>query len=307
MHKNYILSILVLGLSLLVGCGRYSDNGDIGDAGKQPEMTRASATGSYGLYCWNVPENLTAVVRKAAVGEVYYAVPGLTNTPTVIDIISCGSVIEECQNFGVDVWLLAGDPLWGTDPSGLEIKRTVEAVAEYNRRAGVPLAGIHLTVNSYVLSQWASDPVAAANTWYKALKAGKEFAYKCGVRMMVCIPRWLDTLGSGAEARSGINGMDLLEKIIRDCCDEVAVMCCYCGSEVEDLVEEVKIADAYGRRLVCVSDLSEPLGDISVNNTYRKAGLRALLNSWSTVSEAYPNIGFAYHHAAALGIMLDGG
>lgn len=307
MHKSFILAIFVLGLALLVGCGRYSDNGDIGDAEQQPETTRASATGSYGLYCWNATDNLTDVVRKAAVGEVYYAVPGLTNTPTVIDIISCGSVIEECQNAGVDVWLLAGDPLWGTDSLGSEIKRTVEAVVEYNRRASVPLAGIHLAVNPYVLSRWASNPEAAAYTWYKALKAGKEFACKRGVRMMVCIPRWIDTLGSGTEGHNGINGMDLLEKIIRDCCDEVAVMCYYCGAEVKDLVEEVKLADAYGRRLVCVSDLSEPKGDISDNNTYRKAGLKVLLNSWSTVAEAYPNIGFAYHHAAALGSMLDGG
>lgn len=304
--RKTILTAFVLGLLFLVGCEQYSDSDDVQTAQEPSVSTRTATTGTYGLYCWGDIDDLTSLAQQAQVGEVYYAVPGLTATPTAQDIKSCATAIENCQRAGISVWLLAGDPSWGTDETGTEIKKTVEAVAAYNQSARVPLAGVQLTVNPYALAEWADNPAKVADAWYKALKAGYDLAAERGVKVMICLPRWLDTL-SAQSTPNGIQGDDLLEKLVRDCCDELAVMCCYRGAEVDDLVTEALLAEVYGKRLVCVSDLSAPDGDITENNTYRTAGLNELYAAWSAVKEAYPSVGFAYHHAAALSEMLHGG
>ncbi len=260
------------------------------------KMRRESEKGSRnGLYNWSSVvteedlEELLQVIEEVPVGELYQ----YYREEELQDRIP-EEMIARLSEKKIDVWYLIGAPEWGIDETGEEIRRAVSMVALYNHM--VPkkgrFAGIQLDVEPYLTQEWDEDKQEVMELWYKALHRGKTLAKKYDVPVMLCVPRWMDAVNK-----------DIFEKMLRDCCDEVAIMNYDRRDESEGIKPEMELALKYQRPVICASELTRPgKHDLTEDHTYYYAGLEELHKSWQRLSEDYPDndLRFAYHYLAPL-------
>lgn len=253
-----------------------------------------------GLYSWNAFENAEAAeelfyaVNRLHAGEVYQ----YYSQRELLDQIP-REVVTRLNEKGVRVWYLAGEAKWGIDADGKEIRNAVAALALYNR--SVPekarFYGIQLDVEPYLTEKWEEDKHQVMELWYQSLRQGKELAERYGVPMMICIPRWLDVVDE-----------KLLEQMLRDCCDQVAIMNYDRRDEAEGIAVEMSLAVRYSRPVVCITELTEPGNhDLTEENSYYYESLNAVSQSWERLEEKYPDatLRFACHHLEPLIQMME--
>lgn len=253
-----------------------------------------------GLYSWSSIETesdldvLLQVIEKVPVGEIYqhYGESELQDRLP-------RDMITRLSEKKIDVWYVTGDPEWGIDETGKEIRRAVSMVALYN--CMVPeearFAGIQLDVEPYLTDNWEEDKQEVMELWYKALYRGKTLAEGYGIPVMICVPRWMDAVNK-----------DVFEKMLRDCCDEVAIMNYDRRDEAEGIKPEMELALKYDRPVICVSELTQPgKHGLTEEHTYYYVGLDKLHEAWQSLSEDYPHndLRFAYHHISPLKEMLN--
>lgn len=262
---------------------------------KEPEKRNRN-----GLYSWSPIETqpdleaLLQVIEKVPVGEIYQ----YYGENELQDRIP-RDMITRLSEKKIEVWYVNGAPEWGIDETGEEIRRAVSMVALYNYM--VPeearFAGIQLDVEPYLTDNWEEDKQETVEIWYKALYRGKALAEEYGIPVMICVPRWMDAVNK-----------DVFEKMLRDCCDEVAIMNYDRRDEVEGIKPEMELALKYDRPVICVSELTRPgKHGLTEDHTYYYAGLDELHEAWQRLSEDYPHndLRFAYHHISPLKEMLD--
>lgn len=253
-----------------------------------------------GLYSWNSIKTeaeldaLLQVIEKVPVGEIYqYYEESELQDRLPRDMIT------RLSEKKIDVWYLTGAPEWGIDETGEEIRRAVSMVALYN--CMVPkkarFAGIQLDVEPYLTDNWEKDKQETMERWYKALYRGKTLAAEYGIPVMICVPRWMDAVNK-----------DIFEKMLRDCCDEIAIMNYDRRDESEGIKPEMELALKYNRPVICVSELSQPgKHGLTEEHTYYHAGLDELHKAWQRLSEDYPHnaLRFAYHYVNSLREILE--
>lgn len=265
---------------------------------REPE--KENRHGRHGLYSWNAIETeeeldaLLQAVQKASVGEIYQ----YYRESELQDRVPQKLITRLSEN-KVDVWYVTGEPEWGLDETGEEIRRAISMVALYNLLVPeeAKFAGIQLDVEPYLTDGWEENRQEIMELWYKALYRGKTLAKDYGIRVMICVPRWMDAVNS-----------DVFEQMLRDCCDEVAIMNYDRRDEVEGIKAEMELARRYDRPVVCVSELGEPgRHGLTEDHTYYEAGLDELYEAWQRISEAYPrqDLRFAYHHIVPLKELLE--
>lgn len=253
-----------------------------------------------GLYSWSSIETeadleaLLQVIEEVSAGEVYQHY-----TEDELQDRLPREMITELSEKNIDVWYVTGAPEWGIDETGAEIRRAVSMVALYN--CMVPedarFAGIQLDVEPYLTDNWDEDKQKVMELWYRALYRGKILAEDYDVPVMICVPRWMDAVNK-----------DVFERMLRDCCDEVAIMNYDRRDEAEGIGPEMELALKHHRPVICVSELTQPgRHGLTEDHTYYHAGLDELHRAWQRLSEAYPDndLRFAYHHMGPLKEMLS--
>lgn len=250
-----------------------------------------------GLYVWDTSDgalqSLWQVLDQVAVGEVYLSY----SSGELYDQLP-QQTVTQLHSRGLASWYLAGTPAWGIDSEGTSVRAAIAAVALYNRTVPkeAQFAGIQLDVEPYLTDAWDEDKQQVMQDWYRALYAGKQLAERYGVRVMLCIPRWLDAVNA-----------EVLEAMLRDCCDEVAIMNYDRRDTLEGIIPELELARQYARPVVCISELTEPgIHGLTENNTYYNVGLEALHNTWVQLQQSCPDndLRFAYHHLTPLTELL---
>lgn len=252
-----------------------------------------------GLYSWSSIESetelesLLQVIEKVPIGEVYQHYE-----ETELQDRIPRDMITRLSEKNIDVWYVTGDPEWGVDETGEEIRRAVSMVALYNCMVSEEerFAGIQLDVEPYLTDNWDEDKQEVMELWYKALYRGKILAEEYGIPVMMCVPRWMDAVNK-----------DIFEKMLRDCCDEVAIMNYDRRDETEGIRPEMELALKYHRPVICVSELTPPgKHGLTEDHTYYYVGLDGLHEAWQRLTEDYPynDLRFAYHHVGPLREML---
>lgn len=284
------LIYLIVGAALVAaGLGIYT------------KMQRESEKGNRnGLYSWSSMETeadleaLLQVIEDVPVGEVYQHY-----TEDELQDRLPRDMITRLSEKKIDVWYVTGAPEWGIDETGVEIRRAISMVALYN--CMVPkearFAGIQLDVEPYLTDNWNKDKQKVMESWYKALYRGKTLAEDYDVPVMICVPRWMDAVNK-----------DVFERMLRDCCDELAIMNYDRRDEAEGIGPEMELAIKHHRPVICVSELTQPgRHGLTEDHTYYNAGLDELHKAWQRLSEAYPHndLRFAYHHIDPLKEMLS--
>lgn len=248
-----------------------------------------------GLYNWSSVETeadlekLLQVIEKVPVGELYQ----YYNEEALQERLP-REMITRLSEKGIDVWYVTGAPEWGIDETGEEIRRAVCMAALYNYT--VPekarFAGIQFDVEPYLTENWDEDKQEVMENWYNALYRGKILAEEYELPVMICVPRWMDAVNK-----------DVFEKMLRDCCDEVAIMNYDRRDESKGIEPEMELCVKYHRPVICIAELTKPgKHDLTEDHTYYYAGLEELHEAWQRLSEDYPDndLRFAYHHMKPL-------
>ena len=124
--------------------------------------------------------------------------------------------------------------------------------------------------------------------------AAYRFAQEHDLIFIACIPRHYDDQGLTQQ----------LETLIRDGCDEVAVMDYDCGAEAEKIETEAQLASKYDKALHCILEFQE-VGKhgLTEDKTYRNKGLAAAEAAWEKVDQAFPEMRIVYDYHWSMPLM----
>lgn len=234
-----------------------------------------------GLFSWDDDvlreeqrEELFAIMKKQNLGAIYQY--GSRDT----DPEKMAEFFAGAREHGIEPFLLIGEPEWAADAEGTKLCAEVRYASMLKE-----CEGLVIDVEPYLLPEWNADREALAETFVAALIRAKGEAEKSGLKVIVCIPYWLDEK----------IGESLMEELVRDGCDMLAVMNYYRKNESEHLKEEAALCREFRKPLINIYELQEP-GKYGLQpiNTYYSDGLPALAESWEVIAEEYREVGVSY-------------
>ena len=217
-----------------------------------------------------------------------------------VDRKTTAAFVSHLHQSKVKAYALVGETEWGYEADGASLIAYLEELFRYN--AGVKpaerLDGVMVDVEPYTRSRWKEDPARHMETYVSGMIEAYRYAQKHDLIFIACIPRHYDDQGL----------TELLEILIRDGCDEVAVMDYDCGAEAEKLETEARFAEKYDKALHCILEFQR-VGKhgLTEDKTYRNKGLAAAEAAWNQVDQAFPSISIVhdYHWSKPLIEMME--
>lgn len=217
-----------------------------------------------------------------------------------VDRKTTAAFVSHLHQSKVKAYALVGETEWGYEADGASLIAYLEELVRYN--AGVKpaerLDGVMVDVEPYTRSRWKEDPARHMETYVSGMIEAYHYAQKHDLIFIACIPRHYDDQGL----------TELLEILIRDGCDEVAVMDYDCGTEAEKLETEARFAEKYDKALHCILEFQR-VGKhgLTEDKTYRNKGLAAAEAAWNQVDQAFPSISIVhdYHWSKPLIEMME--
>ncbi|WP_302952896.1 hypothetical protein [Holdemania filiformis] len=217
-----------------------------------------------------------------------------------VDRKTTAAFVSHLHQSKVKAYALVGETEWGYEADGASLIAYLEELVRYN--AGVKpaerLDGVMVDVEPYTRSRWKEDPARHMETYVSGMIEAYRYAQKHDLIFIACIPRHYDDQGL----------TELLEILIRDGCDEVAVMDYDCGAEAEKLETEARFAEKYDKALHCILEFQR-VGKhgLTEDKTYRNKGLAAAEAAWNQVDQAFPSISIVhdYHWSKPLIEMME--
>ena len=199
------------------------------------------------------------------------------------------------------IYALAGAPEWAYETDGKHIIKWLKRVAAFNLERGSDerIDGLMVDVEPYLLEEWDQEEEARMKLmegYLEGICKGYEYAKEHGLSYLVCIPSYYDATNK-----------KILEKLIAQGCDGVAVMNYDRTDEAGQIRGEVKLAEQYGKKIINIYELQKAgEHELKEINTYAGEGLDALTRSAGSLQEtfAYDKLQFAYHYYTPLREML---
>ncbi|MCH1942302.1 hypothetical protein [Holdemania massiliensis] len=191
--------------------------------------------------------------------------------------------VKQLHGQNVNVYALVGETDWGFESEGQSLIQYLEELVQYNkqRMPAERFDGVMVDVEPYTRSRWKQDPEENMKTYVSGMIAAYRFAQEHDLIFIACIPRHYDDQGLTEQ----------LEVLIRDGCDEVAVMDYECGAEAEKIETEAQLAAKYDKVLHCILEFQE-VGKhgLTEDKTYRNKGLTAAEAAWEQVDQTFPEM-----------------
>lgn len=257
----------------------------------------------YSLYSWDQEtleeaDALAACAKEAGVKRVYQEFSK--------DSLKDGAAeafVKGLKKKSVDVFALLGAKEWARDKKGEEVIKTIRRVAEYNKgkSGSARITGVVVDVEPYLLDEWDEGGKARKKLLENYL-SGMKAAYACAqeqkLEMWLCIPHFCDAS----------YGEDILESLIAEACDGIAVMNYNRTDEYMQIAREVGLAREYGKGVECIFELQEPYQHgLEEIHTYATVGLDALWKSAARLEKqfGYDRLQFAYHYYRPLQELLE--
>ena len=241
-----------------------------------------------GLFSWhdevldaNEQTTLFHLMREQNLTELYQDVP--RDAP----VAQISAFAKACEENGVRLFLLVGEPEWALDENATEL------CAQIQRAALMGFAGVMVDVEPGSTDEWKEDRAAVMQTMTRSFVQGKAFAEENGIEMIVCLSYYYDDYGLE----------DDLETVVKHGCDALAVMNYDREDEIGQIETEAALCKTYGKRLVNIYELQE-VGKYGLEeiHTYRTVGLAALKESSDRLLGHYAGqeIATALHEYRAL-------
>lgn len=204
--------------------------------------------------------------------------------------------VKQLHGQNVKVYALVGETDWGYESEGQSLIQYLEELVQYNKKRmpAERFDGVMVDVEPYTRSRWKKDPEENMKLYVSGMIAAYRFAQEHDLIFIACIPRHYDDQGLTQQ----------LETLIRDGCDEVAVMDYDCGAEAEKIETEAQLAAKYDKALHCILEFQE-VGKhgLTEDKTYRNKGLAAAEAAWEKVDQAFPEMRIVHDYHWSMPLM----
>ena len=237
-----------------------------------------------GMFEWSEeavcePEEALYLAKELGITKWYQETNGMT------EVEATGKFVKALHNRKIEVYALLGAVEWGYEEDGATLLAHLEKIVQYNVQSSEKekFDGVMLDIEPYISDSWKENPEEYMDRYISCMKKGYKFAQKNHLRTAICIPRHYDNQG----LTSG------LEELIKETCDEVAVMNYSCGNEIEAIRTEAALSEKWtariGKRYLAVNFTEQDLvcGEMMNGFTLRKlAGVEGVLvASFSSIPE----------------------
>jgi len=252
-------------------------------------------TGGFGngLFSWhdeafNEDERkvLFTLMKDRGLTELYQSVSKSIPASKIKDLA------KSCEENGVRLFLLVGEPEWALDENGSKLKEQIQ------RAALIGCAGVVVDIEPGSTERWKKDRNSVMSTMTKAILNAKASAEENGLEIIVCLAYYYDDYGFEKE----------IETIVEYGCDTLAIMNYNRRDEISQIKNEAALCKQYNKRLISIHELQE-VGkhELKEINTYRNVGLSALQDSQVKIMAAFDDqkISFALHEYGALKEMME--
>ncbi len=257
----------------------------------------------FGLFSWdtsaiseNEQENMKRCIQKADVSQIYQQFSN--------DMFESGaakSFIQRMKKINTEVYALFGEADWAYETNADTLIGKIQSVLEYNsNNKNNRIVGIMTDVEPYLLDEWSEEGDVRDDlmaSYLECIKSAYQYARKNDLEFIVCVPTFYDVVYK-----------NILESLISDACDVVAVMNYNRSDEYGQIEAEVKLARENNKEIICIYELQKAgKHDLEDINTYAGEGLKALWDSAKGLREKfnYSKLSFAYHYYEPLKEMLD--
>lgn len=145
--------------------------------------------------------------------------------------------------------------------------------------------------------EWAEDRESLMQGFADGMTLAHSRAQELGLELLLCVPTFYDA-----------DCPQALERLVQHGCDGIAVMNYNRTDEYGQILEEARLAEQYGKRLIHVAELQPPgEHDLTEINTYYHLGLGVLHASWDSLAARIPyqRLSFSYHYYAPLAELLE--
>ena len=252
-----------------------------------------------GMFEWSEeavcePEEALYLAKELGITKWYQEANGMT------EVEATGKFVKALHNRKIEVYALLGAVEWGYEEDGATLLAHLEKIVQYNVQSSEKekFDGVMLDIEPYISDSWKENPEEYMDRYISCMKKGYKFAQKNHLRTAICIPRHYDNQG----LTSG------LEELIKETCDEVAVMNYSCGNEIEAIRTEAALSEKYGKELHCILEFQE-VGKhgLTENKTYRNKGIDNAKETWEKLQKEYKNINVTrdYHWSRPVREMLE--
>lgn len=300
MKKRVLTAIGCVGLLAVLAAAGFGERKTAEEV-REPEPSPASRS----LFCWDSDTlsgddlgSLCTVLDRAGVSEVYHSIPEET-------LLSGGAdeFLSAMGDRGTAVYLLDGDAEWAWESGGESLIYRLDLILEAN--AALPeedrIRGLMADVEPYLLEDWDDEEGRAdlLDRYAQGVETAYRYAQENGLELLLCVPSFYDSACP-----------ELLDRIVSDGCDGIAVMNYDRTDEYGQMADEVDLAREHGKRVICIAELQAPgRHELTEINTYYGVGLRPLLASWEVLADRfdYSGLSFSYHYYAPLLELLEDG
>lgn len=245
-----------------------------------------------GLFSWNSSddeysiEDLFKLIKKLHVSRLYHSFEDNLDSQYSTDLIKMAA------NENIELYYLAGKSEWGLDENATELKKIIDSIATSN----LNIEGITIDVEPYLLKDWQENKKEILNSYYLSMQTAYQYAKSNNLRVVLCIPNWLDDVD-----------IKILEDLIANTCDEIAIMNYNKKDEIPAIKNEVYLAMKYDKPLECIVEFQDVgTHQLTEDQTYANDGLGLAIENFNKLYGFYHynKIGFAYHYATPLMKML---
>ncbi|MFC4321735.1 hypothetical protein [Litchfieldia salsa] len=165
----------------------------------------------------------------------------------------------------LSVYAMDGGYYWGTTDYGYEeLTNFVDQVAEFNsiHENEMAIEGIVFDVEPAQDENWKDNENELMKHYVDNMIKAYEYASNKGLVVVICITYWYDE-----------KHLSELRRLIKNSCDEVAVMNYYRGKEIDHIKTEVAIAKEYNKPIMNIFEFDKPDNKaIFDQNTYYDQG-----------------------------------
>ena len=256
----------------------------------------------YGMFSWHAEaiadaqaQDLDACMDKAGVTEIYQHFSNSTSEEEIV------SFVERMSKRNVAVYALIGEAEWAYEKERSQLLAQLKWISQYNegQKKSARIQGVMVDVEPYILKEW-DEGDEERDALMKGYVGGMEQAYGYAsdqkLELLVCIPTFYD-----------VTNEELLEQLVAQACDGIAVMNYNRTDEYGQIAKEVGFAREYGKEVLCIYELQKSgVHDLEEINTYAEKGLDALWESADRLKRqfGYERLRFAYHYYEPLRELL---
>ena len=175
---------------------------------------------------------------------------------------------------GQRVYCLAGASDWGVEEDGASMLEAVRITAEWNKKRAERKVGLPALFSMWSRIFWKNGMTIRRAVWNSMQPTGIQ-AYQSAreekLAVIICIPNFYDRIGLS----------ELLEKIIEEGCDGIAVMNYNKKNEAGQIEEELRLAEKYGKGILNITEMQmQGYHGPTEENTYYDDGFGAVADSW---------------------------